>query len=156
MTAVLEHDGLVIESGAGLVIDNCADCPADDTMPFAFTFVGVSASPFVTGSLTRVDGLTWRYNSAELNVCPSSSGSQALSVVEIVLYCDGGVPKMSWAIRIAGSVQAFQTEGGSLDPLIVTNSESPRTYYTRTPGDEGGESCDAGQGYYRCDIRVKA
>jgi hypothetical protein len=161
LTAVLEKDGFVLEGAGGLVIDNCPSCPTDEIMLFAFTFVGTGGSPFVTGNLTwsatAVGGSDpgWIYDSGDIPVCPTSSGAQLLSLRQIVFWCEASVWKMAIVVVFGTLQDTFQTDGGSLIAMTLTNPESPRTYYTRTPGDTGINTCDD-SGYLQVDVRVKA
>lgn len=147
---------------------DCAGCPCsshetdcegvrvDDAMVFAATFVTAGGDIFITGHLTwsatAVGGVSegWRFV-GDQTVC---SDSPSLAVREIVFWCVSGTWKMSLVVLFNGVQDTFQTDGGSLTALSLTSASNPRSYSTRTVGDNAISSCGT-TGYLKVDVAVR-
>jgi len=156
MAGPVERSGIPLERG-GKPLEGCGGCPV---MPFAFTFVSSGGNPFVdddlTWNATAVGGVSpgWLYNGGDLQVCPNT-GAASLVLRAVLLWCAGGV----WESEIVYLVDGIQfnasTVTSGLDPFVLNNPSSPRTYYTRTTSDTD-EFCNSGWlGHFRLDVAVK-
>lgn len=134
----------------------CESVRVDDSMVFAATFVSTGGDLFITGHLTwsatAVGGVSegWRFV-GDQTIC---SDFPSLAIREIVFWCVVGTWKMSVVVLFNGIQDVFQTDGGSLTALSLTNASNPRSYSTRTVGDNAISSCGF-TGYLRMDVAVR-
>lgn len=166
----MNASGQIIVNGSGQPID-CVDPPCGDvatpcdelcidaSVPFSFALVAGS-TPNVTGNIvyspTAHNGVDpgWAYNPdadplGDYLVC---TGSISLTVRSIIFWCDGAGWQTELVVVFNGITDSYSTQGGTLDPVIMTSASNPRVYMTRTAAPVS--VCDL-TGKLRLDFTVK-